>query len=751
VSARAPGKLFVTGAYAVLDGHPALVLAVDRYATARVVEYEHASTRPEVVAVARRLDADVPAIDTSPLEERGRKLGLGSSAAAAVAAAGAILAYRGEDLADETVRRQVLDIALAAHRDVQPRGSGGDVAASALGGAVIVRKLGDGLDASPVTLPARLSWHALALSRSMRTSDALDALATRGGERPVALALAALAEAAHAGEKALRRGSAEEFVTAAAAHVRALASLGQTLDIPLAPPELDRARQVLGLAPIADAAADVVLLPSGAGGGDVVLWLATRAPSADELVALAQAGLEPLRLSLSTRGVHRADAGDAERKEMARTSRIPGFFKLSVEARRRAIAESADLNMHELDAAISHGGLDVQTSDKTIENVIGVYALPFATTLNVRINGHDVIAPMVVEEPSVVAAASNAARIVREGGGFTAEADEPIVAAQVQLLEVHDLEDAHRAILAARTEILAKADAAVPGLVARGGGARDMRVRTLGTPEDQMIVVDVFVDCRDAMGANLVNSVAEAIGGRLAELAHARVGFRILSNLCDRRCVRVRCRVPFEALATDDMSGAQVARGMEEGSRFAELDPYRATTHNKGIMNGVDAVVMATGNDWRAVEAGAHAFAARDGRYRPLATWRREQNHLVGSLELPLALGIVGGTLRIHPAARLALKMTGARTAMELAMLAACVGLSSNLAALRAMASDGIQRGHMGLHARSVASAAGATGDLVEKVAKRICELGDVTVDGARRALAAELDLPPTSTTVLAE
>jgi hydroxymethylglutaryl-CoA reductase len=519
----------------------------------------------------------------------------------------------------------------------------------------------------------------------------------------------------------------------------------------LAPPELDRARQVLGLAPIADAAADVVLLPSGAGGGDVVLWLATRAPSADELVALAQAGLEPLRLSLSTRGVHRADAGDAERKEMARTSRIPGFFKLSVEARRRAIAESADLNMHELDAAISHGGLDVQTSDKTIENVIGVYALPFATTLNVRINGHDVIAPMVVEEPSVVAAASNAARIVREGGGFTAEADEPIVAAQVQLLEVHDLEDAHRAILAARTEILAKADAAVPGLVARGGGARDMRVRTLGTPEDQMIVVDVFVDCRDAMGANLVNSVAEAIGGRLAELAHARVGFRILSNLCDRRCVRVRCRVPFEALATDDMSGAQVARGMEEGSRFAELDPYRATTHNKGIMNGVDAVVMATGNDWRAVEAGAHAFAARDGRYRPLATWRREQNHLVGSLELPLALGIVGGTLRIHPAARLALKMTGARTAMELAMLAACVGLSSNLAALRAMASDGIQRGHMGLHARSVASAAGATGDLVEKVAKRICELGDVTVDGARRALAAELDLPPTSTTVLAE
>ncbi|MGZ3424188.1 MAG: hydroxymethylglutaryl-CoA reductase, degradative, partial [Polyangiales bacterium] len=245
-----------------------------------------------------------------------------------------------------------------------------------------------------------------------------------------------------------------------------------------------------------------------------------------------------------------------------------------------------------------------------------------------------------------------------------------------------------------------------------------------------------FVDCRDAMGANLVNSVAEAIGDHLAVLARGRVGFRILSNLCDRRRVRVSCRVPFESLATEEMSGADVARGMEEGSRFAELDPYRAATPNKGIVNGGDAVVIATGNDWRAVEAGAHAFAARNGRYEPLAIWRREGEHLVGKLEMPMALGIVGGTLRVHPTARLALKMTGVTSAVELAVVAASVGLASNLAALRALASDGIQRGHMGLHARSVAVAAGATGDHVERVAARIMELGDVTLDGARKVLA---------------
>ncbi|MBI2392687.1 MAG: hydroxymethylglutaryl-CoA reductase, degradative [Deltaproteobacteria bacterium] len=432
---------------------------------------------------------------------------------------------------------------------------------------------------------------------------------------------------------------------------------------------------------------------------------------------------------------------------MARTSRIPGFFKLSVGERRRLVAEATHLDVRAFEACEGRG-LDVGTSDKTVENVLGVYGLPFAATLNVRVNGEDVIAPMVIEEPSVVAAASNAARIAREGGGFTAEADPPLVAAQVQLLDVEDAGSAIERIRAREKELLAMADAAIPGLVARGGGARSIEIRRLGTPADRMIVVDTFVDCRDAMGANLVNSVAEAIGDELAVIARGRVGFRILSNLCDRRKVKVTCRVPFHALKTDEMGGADVARGMEEGSRFAELDPYRACTHNKGIMNGVDAVVIATGNDWRAVEAGAHAYAARNGRYEPLATWRREGEELVGTLEMPLALGIVGGTLRVHPTARLALEMTGCRRATDLAVVAATVGLASNLAALRALASDGIQRGHMGLHARSVAVAAGANGDQVEKVASRIIELGDITLDAARKVVAELRAADPTSVAV---
>jgi hydroxymethylglutaryl-CoA reductase len=251
-----------------------------------------------------------------------------------------------------------------------------------------------------------------------------------------------------------------------------------------------------------------------------------------------------------------------------------------------------------------------------------------------------------------------------------------------------------------------------------------------------MIVVHVVVDCRDAMGANLINSVAEGIADRLAELAHGKVGLRILSNLCDKRCVRVTCRVPAKVLATETMGGEEVIDGVVNASRFAELDPYRAATHNKGIMNGVDAVVIASGNDWRAVEAGAHAYAARTGTYGPLAIWRRDGEHLVGRLEIPLALGTVGGTLRVHPGARLSLRMAGVESSQDLAKLAAAVGLASNLAALRALATDGIQRGHMALHARAVAVAAGASGPAVERVAQMIVEARNITVEAAKRALA---------------
>jgi hydroxymethylglutaryl-CoA reductase len=423
-----------------------------------------------------------------------------------------------------------------------------------------------------------------------------------------------------------------------------------------------------------------------------------------------------------------------------RTSRLPGFYKLTVKERRRIAAEALGIDEEDVAEALSDGGLDCATADKTIENVLGTYALPFALGLNVRMNGRDHLLPMVVEEPSVVAAASNAAKIIRAGGGFEAEHDEPVMIAQVHLDHVEDFARAEANLHEHRATLLALADRAVPGLVARGGGARGLEVRDLG---EGLAVVHVLVDCRDAMGANLVNTVAESVAGRIAELTGGLVGLRILSNLCDRRLVRVRAKIPVDALGFDAHSGEEVRDGIARASRFAERDVYRAATHNKGVMNGVDAVVVATGNDFRAVEAGAHAYCARNGGYEPLCTWRiGDDGALVGYLEMPLALGIVGGPSRIHDGARLALQVVDVRSAQELSMLAACAGMASNLSALRALSTDGIQRGHMALHARSVAIAAGARGDLVEKVASEIHAAGDVNLAAATASLARHGGLP---------
>lgn len=439
---------------------------------------------------------------------------------------------------------------------------------------------------------------------------------------------------------------------------------------------------------------------------------------------------------------------------MSEGSRIPGFYRLPVAERRALVAERADLLAEELERALEGGGLDCEKADKVVENVLGTYALPFGVALNVRVNGRDHLVPMVVEEPSVIAAASNAARMVRASGGFSAEVSEALMTGQVQLVEVPDPVRAVARLEHAAPKLLELARAAVPNLIARGGGPREIEIRDLGSG---CLVVHVYIDCRDAMGANLVNSIAEAIGPAAAELSGGVLGLRILSNLCDRRRVRVRCRVhPRElgltgrALSRAErrsdpppgnggdawLDGQQVADRVVLASRFAELDPYRAATHNKGVMNGVDAVVIACGNDFRAVEAGAHAYAARSGRYAPLVVWRRDGGDLVGELEMPLALGTVGGTLRVHPVAQLALRLMRVSGANELAMVAASVGVASNLAALRALATEGIQRGHMSLHARSVAVAAGASGDEVERVALAIAELGTITVDAAHRALA---------------
>jgi hydroxymethylglutaryl-CoA reductase len=424
---------------------------------------------------------------------------------------------------------------------------------------------------------------------------------------------------------------------------------------------------------------------------------------------------------------------------VARDSRISGFYRLPLVERRRAISEVTGVDFDELVHCLDRGGIDVELADKIVENVLGTYGLPFGVALNARINGTDRLLPMVVEEPSVVAAASNAARIVRNAGGFHAEVTEALMTAQVQLTEVALPERARQRLLDREADLIALGAKAVPGLVARGGGPRSIEVRDLG---DGFLIVHIYLDCRDAMGANLANSVAEAVGGEIARIAEGRLGLRILSNLCDRRLVRVRCaahaddlRVRSEDDPSDEMSGHDVVFGIVQASQFAERDPYRAATHNKGIMNGVDSVVVATGNDYRAVEAGAHAYAARTGSYRPLATWRSENGRLVGELTMPLALGIVGGTLRIHPTARLALRLGMVTSADDLAMLAASAGLASNLSALRALATEGIQRGHMSLHARSVATAAGAARDEVERVASALSALGAFDVAAAARIL----------------
>jgi hydroxymethylglutaryl-CoA reductase len=434
-------------------------------------------------------------------------------------------------------------------------------------------------------------------------------------------------------------------------------------------------------------------------------------------------------------------------------SRLPGFYKLSVAERRALVAERSGVDHDTLCAALEGGGIDVATADKLVENVLGTYSLPFGVALNVQVNGTDRLVPMVVEEPSVIAAASNAARMIRKAGGFTAEMSEALMIAQIELRGLADPELALRRLETEREHLLSVARGAVPNLLERGGGPRSVELRRL---DGGRIVVHVLVDCKDAMGANLVNSIAEAVGPVAAEITGAELGLRILSNLSDRRAAHVTCRVHPEDLmfarpavvpgrdsapppseSATPLSGSDIADGIVAASQFAEADPYRAATHNKGIMNGIDAVVIATGNDFRAVEAGAHAYAALSGRYRPLSVWRRDGLDLVGELTLPLALGIVGGTLRVHPAARMALGILRVERADDLALIAASVGLASNLAALRALATEGIQRGHMSLHARSVAVAAGATGPEVEAVAGRISEDGSITLEAAMRALSA--------------
>ncbi len=389
---------------------------------------------------------------------------------------------------------------------------------------------------------------------------------------------------------------------------------------------------------------------------------------------------------------------------------------------------------------LTRGGIDLAAADRMIENVVGVYSLPLGIATNFLINSREFLVPMVVEEPSVVAGASLAALLARAGGGFTAEADAPEMIGQIQVLDVPDFEAAERAIQNNRNDLLAEAGQADPVLLKAGGGPRGIEVRRIAaSPAGPFLVVHLILDVRDAMGANAVNTACERIAPRIEKLTGGRVNLRILTNLADRRLARVRCAISVDTLAFDDWSGERVRDGIVSASAFAAADPYRAATHNKGILNGVDAVVIATGNDWRAVEAGAHAFAARTGTYTALSKWEcGNDGRLEGSLEMPMAAGIIGGTTRVQPLAQTALKILGVQSAQELAQVIVSVGLAQNLAALRALATEGIQRGHMRLHARQVAVAAGARGDAVEKVAERMVAENAIRIDRAE-ALVREL------------
>ena len=410
------------------------------------------------------------------------------------------------------------------------------------------------------------------------------------------------------------------------------------------------------------------------------------------------------------------------------SSRISGFYKLGLEERLKMVASMTGLSEEEVRALRSGGGLSLEAADRMIENVVGTMAYPFAVAVNFRINGRDYLVPMVLEEPSVVAAASNMARLMREGDGIRAWSSDPIMIGQIQVVDVPDMGRAERAIQEAKPKLLEIANSKDPVLVRLGGGARDIETRVIETRAGRMLIIHVLVDCRDAMGANAVNTICESLAPHVEELSGGRVLLRIISNLADRRLVRAEALVRKE-----DLGGEEVVDDIVRAWAFADADPYRAATNNKGIMNGVIAVALATAQDHRALEAGAHAYAARDGHYRSLSRWFKNENgDLVGVLEMPMAVGTVGGATRTHPIARTALKILGVSSARELAEVMAAVGLAQNLGALRALVQEGIQRGHMRLHARNLVIMAGAEGEMIDRAVELLVETGEVRFDRAQ-------------------
>jgi hydroxymethylglutaryl-CoA reductase len=426
---------------------------------------------------------------------------------------------------------------------------------------------------------------------------------------------------------------------------------------------------------------------------------------------------------------------------MAKSSEISGFYKLSTAERRRFVQEWAGLTDAEANSYEFPPGIDPGLFGRMIENVVGCFALPLGIATNFQVNGRDVLVPMAIEEPSVVAAASNSAKVARATGGFRASTTLPVMIGQIQVVDVADPSGGRHRILDAKERLLTSANERDPMLVKFGGGARDLEVRIVPSPRGTMLVVHLLVDARDAGGMNAVNTMCEALAPQVAELAHGRVVLRIISNLAVYRLARATATFPAEKLATEHASGAEVVEAILDASTLAAVDPFRCATHNKGIMNGISAVVLATGNDFRAIESGAHtyaAFLAKDdgGVVKPLSTYEKNADgDLVGTIELPIAVGLIGGATAVHPTAKANVKLLGVKHASELAEILAAVGLAQNFGALRALATEGIQRGHMGLHARNIAATAGARPEEIDRVVERLIAERAIRIDRAKEIL----------------
>jgi len=416
---------------------------------------------------------------------------------------------------------------------------------------------------------------------------------------------------------------------------------------------------------------------------------------------------------------------------MGKSSLTSGFYKLSLKERLQFVKEFANLTDEEAAQLQNTGSLPLDLADRMIENVVGAIPMPLGIGVNFLINDRDYLIPMAIEEPSVVAAASYSAKMVRDGGGFRTSSTQPIMIGQIQLVGVKDPYAAKMRVIQSKEEILKKANEQDPVLVSAGGGAKDLDAKIINTTQGPMLIAEMQVDCRDAMGANAVNTMAEAVAPMIERITGGHVYLRIISNLATKRLVRAWCIVPKKSVG-----GEEVVDGIVNAYAFAAADPYRAATHNKGILNGIIAVILATCNDHRAVEAGAHAYAARSGHYTSLSTWEKNENgDLVGSLELPMAVGLIGGAVRTHPIAKITVKILGVKTANEFGEVLAAVGLAQNLGALRALAHEGIQRGHMSLHARNMAVMAGATDELIDLIAAKMVEERKIRMDRAKELI----------------